>query len=78
MLFMITILNDRKTVNRLRRRSAKTVINIRTFRTMFEDQTRKELPILEFINMYNYYINEMNNADQLRCYYTIQRVHYKS
>ena len=62
-LFIITILNSRKTVKRLRRRPAKTVINTRTFRAIFGDQTRKELLIFEFINIYNYYINRVNNTN---------------
>ena len=70
-LFMTTVSNGRKTVKRLRRRSAKTATNARTFRAMFGDQARKELLIPEFINMYNYYMNGVNNADQLRCYYII-------
>ncbi len=70
-LFMTTVSNGRKTVKRLRRRSAKTVTNARTSRTMFGDQARKELPIPEFINMYNHYMNGVDNADQLRCYYII-------
>ena len=28
--------------------------------------------------MYNHYMNGVDNADQLRCYYSTQRVHYKS
>ena len=63
MLFMITVSNDQKTVKRLRRRSAKTVTNARTSRAMFGDQARKELSISEFINMYNHYMNEVDNAN---------------
>ena len=69
MLFMITISNGQKTVKRLRRRPAKTVTNTRTSRAIFGDQARKELSIFEFINMYNHYMNGIDNADQLRCYY---------
>lgn len=77
-LFMTTVSNGRKTVKRLRRRPAKTATNARTSKAMFGDQARKELPIPEFINMYNHYMNEVDNADQLRCYYNTQRVHFKS
>ena len=77
-LFMITVSNGRKTINRLRRRPAKTATNARTSRAMFEEQARKELSIPEFIDMYNHYMNGVDNADQLRCYYITQRVHYKS
>ena len=62
-LFIITVSNNWKIVKYLRRRLAKIVINAYTFRAIFEDQTRKELFISEFINIYNYYINKVNNAN---------------
>ena len=65
-------------MKRLRRRPAKTVTNARTPKAIFEEITTKELDIPEFIDMYNYYINEVDSADQLRCYYNTQRVHIKS
>ena len=77
-LFMSTISNGRKTVKRLRRRPAKTATNARTSRAVFGEMTTKELNIPEFINMYNHYMNGVDNADQLRCYYSTQRVHLKS
>ena len=77
-LFMSTVSNGRKTVKRLRRRLAKTAINARTSRAMFGEMTTKELDIPEFINMYNHYMNGVDSADQLRCYYNTQRVHVKS
>ena len=57
---MSTVSNNRKIVKRLRRRLAKIVTNARTFRAMFGEITIKELDIPEFINMYNYYINEVD------------------
>ena len=64
MLFITTILNSRKKINRLRRYPAKTAINTRTSRAIFDlDEARKELPIPEFINQYNYYMNGVNNID---------------
>ena len=68
---MTTVSNGRKIVKRLRRRPAKIAINVRTSRAMFDDEARKELPIPEFIDMYNYFMNSVDNADQLRCYYSI-------
>ena len=62
-LFIITVSNNRKIVKRLRRRSAKIAINIRTSYTIFKDQVRKELSIPEFINIYNYFINRVDNAN---------------
>lgn len=76
-LFMIIVLNGWKTVKRFRRRFTKIVTNARIFRAMFGEQVRKELFIFEFIDMYNYYMNGVDNVDQLRCYYFIQRVYFK-
>ena len=75
---MSTVSNGRKTVKRLRRRPAKIATNARTSRAIFGEMTTKELDIPEFINMYNYYMNGVDNADQLRCYYSTQRVHFKN
>ena len=77
-LFISTVSNDRETVKRLRRRPAKTATNARTSRAMFGEMTTKELDIPAFINMYNHYMNGVDNTDQLRSYYNTQRVHLKS
>ena len=71
MLFITTISNSRKKIKRLRRRPAKIAINTRTSRAIFGEEARKKLTIPEFIDIYNHYINGVNNADQLRCYYSI-------
>ena len=68
-LFMSIVSNGQETVKRFRRRPAKTVTNARTFRVSFGEIITKELHIPEFINSYNYYMNEVNNANQLRSYY---------
>ena len=75
---MSTVSNGQKTVKRLRRRSAKTATNTHTSRTIFEEITTKELDIPVFIDIYNRYMNKMNNANQLRSYYITQRVHLKN
>ena len=76
---MTTVSNGQSIIKRLRRRPAKTAINARTSRTIFDpNEARKELAIPEFIDMYNHFINDVNNADQLRCYYDTQQVHLKS
>ena len=77
-LFMSTVSNPRETVRRLRRRPAKTATNARTSRAVFGEMTTKELDIPKFIDMYNHYMNGVDNADQLRCYYSTQRVHFKT
>ena len=53
-------------------------MNTRTSRAIFSEEARKQLPIPEFINSYNYYINGIDNTDQLRYYYSTQKVHFKS
>lgn len=75
---MSIVSDSRDTILRLRRRLAKIAINIRTSRVIFEEESVKVLDILVFIDIYNYYINGINNANQLRCYYFIQRVYFKS
>ena len=61
---MTTVSNGRKQVKRLRRRPAKTAINARTSRAVFgHDEARKELPIPEFIDQYNHYMNGVDNVD---------------
>ena len=70
MLFISTVSNGRDTISRLRRRSTKIVINIRTSRAPFRESYVEQLNISEFINLYNYFMNNMNVADQLRSYYT--------
>ena len=55
---------SQKKIKRLRRRLAKTATNTRTSRAIFgHNKTRKELPIPEFIDQYNYYINSVDNID---------------
>ena len=64
MIFFInTISNNEKKIRRLRRRLAKIVINICTFKAIFEEITIKELNIFVFIDMYNYYMNKINNTN---------------
>ena len=75
---MTTVSNGTETVRRLRRRPAKTATNARTSRAEFREMTTKELDIPVFIDMYNHYMNAVDNADQLRSYYSTQRVHFKS
>ena len=61
--FISTISNSEKKIRRLRRRLVKIVTNARTFRAIFKEITIKELNIPVFINMYNYYINKIDNAN---------------
>ena len=67
---MSTVSDPRDTISRLRRRPAKIAINTRTSRAPFGEINIKVIDIPVFIDMYNYYMNGVNNADQLRCYYS--------
>ena len=77
-LFMITVHTGKKKVQRLRKRPAKTSTNARTSRAPFGDLTVKKLDIPDFIDLYNHFMNGVDVADQLRCYYDTQRVHLKT
>ena len=75
---MSTVSDGTKNVIRPRRRLAITATNARTSRAVFGEETVKELAIPEFIDTYNHFMNGVDQADQLRSYYTTQRVHMKS
>ena len=77
-LFMSTVSNGRRTVKRNRKRPSKTSTNARTSRAVFGNEPVKELAIPEFIDLYNHFMNGVDVADQLRSYYTSQRVHLKT
>ena len=64
-------------MKRMRRRSIKINTNARTFRTVFDDMTMKKLIIFDFIDLYNRFMNDVDVANQLRCYYNTQRIHKK-
>ena len=78
MLFMSTVSTERETVKRTRRHPSKTATNARTSRAVFEDSSTKVLAIPEFIDLYNHFMNDVNRADQLRCYYDTQHTHNKT
>ena len=65
-------------IKRLRRRPAATATNARTSRAEFGEAVVKLLPIPALINKYNHFMNGVNQADQLRSYYTTQRIHVKN
>ena len=69
---------DRKIVIRQRKRFVLTFTNAKIFRVVFENEVVKELVIFDFIDFYNHYMNDVDVANQLRCYYNIQRVHKKT
>ena len=50
-------------MSRLRRRLIKIAINARTSRALFREDHVKQLDIPEFIDLYNYFINNVDVAD---------------
>ena len=77
-LFMNTISIRRETIIRNRRRSTTTATNSQTSRKIYGNQSIKDLEIPAFIDDYNHYMGGMDQADQLRSYYTILRRHNKT
>ena len=72
-LFISSYHDIKKKVERLRRWPKKTSTNATVVRDIFQDQSRKVLPISGFIDDYNYHMDSVDIADQLRSYYTIQQ-----
>lgn len=70
-LFITTVLNKKKTVIKNRRRLVAIATNTRTLRTVFGTEAVKKLKIPKFINIYNYFIDGVDQVDQLRYYYNI-------
>ena len=77
-LFMTTVHSGKEVVERLRRRPAIIATSTRTLRLPFGDEPVKSLPIPQFIDMYNHFMGGVDQADQLRSYYSTQRRHNKS
>lgn len=67
-LSLTTFHTGKETVNRFRPGPPKTSTNARTSRGVFGYVTVKELPFPQFIDMYNYFMNGVDLADQLRSY----------
>jgi hypothetical protein len=72
-LGIITGFNLFQKVHKLRKRPAQTSTNARIVRPIFGDEVRKRLYIPKVIDEYNYYINGVDVANQLRANYTIIR-----
>lgn len=78
-LFMSTVSEGTpEFIKKIRKRPPPTATNARTTHAIFGDQVLKELEIPEFIDLYNHFMNGVDQADQLRVYYNTQRVHLKS
>ena len=63
MLFISTIHIDRKIVEILRRKFVKIFINVRIFCASFDDLAIKKIFIFDFIDFYNYFMNDVNVID---------------
>ena len=61
----------------MRKKSIKINTNAKIFRIVFDDMTIKKLFIFDFIDLYNHFMNDVNVANQLRCYYNTQRIYKK-
>ena len=59
----------------MRKRPSLTASGARQTRKVFGDEVEKLLPIPTFIFWYNYYMGGVDIADQLRSYFTTQRIH---
>ena len=58
-------------ITRNRKRPKKTSINSFIAKKVFDGQHRKKLEISLFINCYNYYMNSVDVANQLRATATV-------
>ncbi len=77
-LLKSTVHTGKETIITARRRPAATSSSVRQMQKIFSDKIIKKFPIHTFIDKYNHYIGGVDIADQLRSYYIIQRVYYKT
>ena len=68
---MITGHTPTKEITRNRKRPKKTSINSTIVREVFDGQYRKEFEIPIFTDYYNYYMNLVDVANQLRAIVTV-------
>ena len=61
-------------IERERRRSRETSTNAAKIQVVFGPEFKKKLKILKVIDDYNHYMNGVDIADQLRSYYSTQKV----
>jgi hypothetical protein len=68
-----TIHNTDDFREKVRKRPAAISINVRIVRTVFGEESTKELYILRFIDDYNYYIGGIDLTNQFREPYKVHR-----
>ena len=76
-LFVNTIFIDRNIITQMKKKFNKIFTNAKTSRIVFNDLIIKSLLIFDFIYLYNYFMNNVDVANQLRNYYISQRMHLK-
>jgi hypothetical protein len=67
----IILLVSENRINRLRRRPRLTSTNAVKVRRVFDNETKKLLPIPKIIDDYNHHMGGVDIADQLRSYYSV-------
>ncbi|KAF2180779.1 hypothetical protein K469DRAFT_591445, partial [Zopfia rhizophila CBS 207.26] len=77
-LFTNTVAKPEKFIEREQKRPAKTATNAKYTRLIFGDLVVKVLKIPLFIDLYNHYMNGVDQFDQSTSYYSTQRVKRKT
>ncbi|KAF2180499.1 hypothetical protein K469DRAFT_459467, partial [Zopfia rhizophila CBS 207.26] len=77
-LFASTVARPEETVERERKRPAKTSTNAKCTRLVFGDLAVKVLSIPVFIDLYNYFMNGVDRFDQSTSYYSTLRAKRKT
>jgi hypothetical protein len=72
---MTTVVDARTTISRVRKRLNG---GDKWIKAKFEDQPFKSLNIPKFIDMYNYFMNSVDRADQIRIYNRTNRRNYRT
>lgn len=68
-LFQSTMFDCKIYTRHYRRKSSKISTSAKTARVSFNDQSHAWLNILNFVDVYNHYMNAVDHADQLRAVY---------
>lgn len=74
-LFMTTVADQQSMVEKERKRPSETSTSAKTSRKPFGNSPRKVLPIPVFTENYNHKMNAVDQGNQLKAEYTMQRRH---
>jgi hypothetical protein len=72
-LFITTIAGQLEMVDKIRKRPSETLISTKITRKPFGDKPRKLLFVLVFDNKYNNKINPVDQGNQLKAEYSMQK-----